>query len=200
MSDKTLSECVQELFGFKVTNGPARFKKTGWFSVGQSVINCLSCSESMWAFRKPYQTQTGVTYHYWALVCSTCKSAFEPAKLDYDKRNLLYESSENKPIQKVTEIQDKAMVKPDEIQDKNKVIKKDELPDVELSLRPCVKCGNRIPRERTMKNPDAIHCVTCLSLLEGDFRQYIDEGIAGTREEHKSIRGENWSDLRDRDT
>jgi len=199
MSNKTVSECTKEQFGFDVSNGPARFRKAGWFSVGRSVSNCPSCSESMWAYRKPYKTKTGATYHYWALVCSICKSAFEPAELNDNKRSLLYESSELKPSKKITEIQDVRKVLLDIRQDTNQELEKNEIIELEQSLRPCVICGERIPRERTLKNPDARHCVTCLSSLEGDFRHYIDEGIAGTREEHKSIRGKIWSDLRNRD-
>jgi len=199
MSNKTVSECTQEHFGFNVTNGPARFKKAGWFSVGRSVSSCPSCSESMWAYRKPYQTKTGATYHYWALVCAVCKSAFEPAELHDEKRSLLYESSELKPSKKITEIQDATIVRKDKLSITNQVFEKNEIIDFDISLRPCVICGQRIPRERTLKNPDARHCVTCLSSLEGDFRHYIDEGIAGTREEHKVIRGKVWSDLRNRD-
>lgn len=199
MSNKTVSECTQEQFGFNVTNGPARFKKSGWFSVGQSVSSCPSCSESLWAYRKPYQTKTGATYHYWALVCAVCKCAFEPAELRDEKRSLLYESSELKPSKKITEIQTATTVKLDKLTDINQVFEKNAIVDFDISLRPCAICGQRIPRERTLKNPDARHCVTCLSSLEGDFRHYIDEGIAGTREEHKVIRGKIWSDSRNRD-
>jgi len=197
MNNKTVSECTHEQFGFNVTNGPARFRKSGWFSVGRSVISCPSCSELMWAYRKPYQTKTGVTYHYWAMVCAICKSAFEPTELDDEKRSLLYESSELKPSK---EIQDPTIVKTDSLSDTNQVFEKNEINDIDLSLRPCVICGQRIPSARTLKNPDARHCVTCLSSLEGDFRHYIDEGIAGTRQEHKEIRGKVWSDLRNRDS
>jgi RNA polymerase-binding transcription factor DksA len=199
MTNKTVSECTQEQFGFNVTNGPARFKKPGWFSVGRSVSSCPSCSESMWAYRKPYQTKIGATYHYWALVCHICKSAFEPAELHDDKRSLLYESSDLKPSKKITEIQDATIFNPDKASDTNQLLEKNDAIDIDLSLRPCLKCGKRIPKERILRIPDARHCVACLSSLEGDFRNYIDEGIAGTREEHKLIRGKNWSDFRNRD-
>ena len=153
MGNKTVSECTHEQFGFNVSNGPARFRKSGWFSVGRSVSSCPSCSESMWAYRKPYQTKTGATYHYWALVCAICKSAFEPAELHDEKRSLLYESSELKPIKKITEIQDGTIVKPDSLPDTDQEFEKNGIIDLDLdlSLRPCVICGQRIPRKNTEK-------------------------------------------------
>jgi hypothetical protein len=45
--------------------------------------------------------------------------------------------------------------------------------------------------------PHALRCAKCQSLVEKyiDYHQYIDEGLAGTREAHKHIRGGLLSDM-----
>ncbi len=61
-------------------------------------------------------------------------------------------------------------------------------------VRLCVECFQSIPQARLLVSPYTYHCTKCLSRLEKriDYHQYIDEGLAGTREEHKHIRGRNW--------
>ena len=65
---------------------------------------------------------------------------------------------------------------------------------------PCVKCGQPIPSARLKAKPDAVRCARCQTLVEqdADYHQYIDEGLAGTREAHKRMRGQDWSDMRKR--
>lgn len=67
-------------------------------------------------------------------------------------------------------------------------------------IRSCVKCGNPIPNARLRVRPDAVRCARCQSFVEqtSDYHRYIDEGLPGTREAHKRMRGQDWSDIRNR--
>lgn len=69
--------------------------------------------------------------------------------------------------------------------------------DESVSARLCVECFQSIPSARLKASPYTHHCTKCLSKLEKrlDYHQYIDEGIAGTREEHKRMRGQDLSDI-----
>jgi RNA polymerase-binding transcription factor DksA len=71
-----------------------------------------------------------------------------------------------------------------------------DLDDVRL----CIDCGVVIPPERVHTIPSVARCVRCQSALEQnrDTRAYIDEGLAGTREGHKRMRGQLWGDMRNR--
>jgi len=57
-------------------------------------------------------------------------------------------------------------------------------------------CGAVIPALRA-KDPSVSRCSGCQSDYEKthDTRRYIDEGIAGTREEHKKMRSQLWNDM-----
>ena len=59
------------------------------------------------------------------------------------------------------------------------------------SARVCLTCTNPISASRLNLVPHALRCAKCQSLLEKniDYHQYIDEGLAGTREAHKLMRG-----------
>ena len=96
---KTVSECAEDVLGVTVEGGPARFRKGGWFSVGGTVSVCPRCKSTLWGFRKPYTTKAGLTFHYWALVCSTCRTAVEPSELGEEHRKRLYRSSELPPAE-----------------------------------------------------------------------------------------------------
>lgn len=67
-------------------------------------------------------------------------------------------------------------------------------------VRLCIDCGVVIPSERLRTVPSVARCVKCQSALEQnrDTRAYIDEGLAGTREDHKRMRGQLWGDMRNR--
>jgi hypothetical protein len=71
-----------------------------------------------------------------------------------------------------------------------------EIEDV-LSTRICLTCTNPISALRLNLVPHALRCAKCQSLLEKniDYHQYIDEGLAGTREAHKHLRGGLLSDM-----
>ena len=67
-------------------------------------------------------------------------------------------------------------------------------------VRLCIDCGVVIPPERVRAVPSVSLCVRCQSFLEQnhDTRAYVDEGLAGTREGHKRMRGQLWGDMRNR--
>ncbi len=61
----------------------AAFKTDGWFAIGITDASCPCCGvHRMPGYRKPYFTKNGDQYHYWALVCVTCRKVFEPTVLD----------------------------------------------------------------------------------------------------------------------
>ena len=71
-----------------------------------------------------------------------------------------------------------------------------EIEDVP-STRICLTCTNPISASRLNVVPHALRCAKCQSLIEKniDYHQYIDEGLAGTREAHKHMRGGLLSDM-----
>lgn len=64
----------------------------------------------------------------------------------------------------------------------------------------CIDCQDIIPENRLRINPNALRCVSCQNTFEKthDTRTKIDEGIAGSREENKKMRGQIWGDIRKR--
>lgn len=64
----------------------------------------------------------------------------------------------------------------------------------------CVECGVVISNARVVAMPTVSRCVKCQSAFEHshDTRQHINEGIAGTRDENKKMRGQLWGDMRNR--
>lgn len=66
--------------------------------------------------------------------------------------------------------------------------------------RLCVECGVVIPSARAIAVPAASRCVKCQSEFEHahDTRPHISEGLAGTREDNKKMRGQLWGDMRNR--
>ena len=76
-----------------------------------------------------------------------------------------------------------------------------EIEDFEIedvpSTRICLTCTNPISASRLNVVPHALRCAKCQSLVEKniDYHQYIDEGLAGTREAHKHMRGGLLSDM-----
>jgi hypothetical protein len=73
-------------------------------------------------------------------------------------------------------------------------------PVASASERLCIECGVVIPPERVRAIPTVSRCMKCQSSLEQthDTRRWIDEGLAGTREGHKKMRGKLLSDMRKR--
>lgn len=65
------------------------------------------------------------------------------------------------------------------------------------TTRPCSECGQAIPEARLLKVPDARFCVACQEKYERthDTRPHIDEGLAGSREDHKRMRAKQWGDM-----
>jgi len=84
------------LFGIDPEGGPARFQKSNWFCVGETVVSCQICSSLLYGFRAPYSSG-GFEYHYWALVCPNCRTAMEPKELGDESRKALYKSSNYTP-------------------------------------------------------------------------------------------------------
>jgi len=74
-----------------------------------------------------------------------------------------------------------------------------KLPKKTSSKRLCRDCGKQIPPARIRVIPNATLCVACQSGLESAAPnrhvRRIDEGLAGTREAHKRIRGRLWGDM-----
>ena len=68
------------------------------------------------------------------------------------------------------------------------------------SSRLCADCGCTISAARLQVSPNASRCVRCQSEYERghDTRPKIDEGLAGTRAEHKRMRAQLWGDMRNR--
>jgi RNA polymerase-binding transcription factor DksA len=69
-----------------------------------------------------------------------------------------------------------------------------------LLIKYCIGCGRCIPPARVELNPNVARCTKCQSEFEQthDTRQKIDEGLAGTRDAHKKMRGQLWGDMRNR--
>jgi len=66
--------------------------------------------------------------------------------------------------------------------------------------RVCIECGAVIPPERVKAIPAVSRCLKCQSSFEQthDTRRRINEGLAGTREGHKKMRGKLWGEMRKR--
>lgn len=64
----------------------------------------------------------------------------------------------------------------------------------------CIDCQKKIPEARLAISPNAVRCVSCQSAFEKthDTRPKINEGLAGTREENKRMRGQIWGEIRGR--
>ena len=64
----------------------------------------------------------------------------------------------------------------------------------------CIDCQKKIPEARLAISPNAVRCVSCQSAFEKthDTRPKINEGLAGTREENKRMRGQIWGEMRGR--
>jgi phage/conjugal plasmid C-4 type zinc finger TraR family protein len=67
---------------------------------------------------------------------------------------------------------------------------------IKNSTRLCCDCGEPIPVKRLEANPDAGRCVECQMEFEGRnphiASRKADEGIAGSREDHKKLRARDW--------
>lgn len=66
--------------------------------------------------------------------------------------------------------------------------------------RLCIECGVVIPQARVVAVPTVSRCVKCQAEFERthDTRPHINEGLAGTRDENKKVRGQLWGDMRNR--
>lgn len=66
--------------------------------------------------------------------------------------------------------------------------------------RLCIECGATIPHARVVAVPTVSRCVKCQSEFEHthDTRPHINEGLGGTRDENKKMRGQLWGDMRNR--
>jgi len=95
-------EAARRTLGVDASGGPARFRKPGWFYIGQAVTSCPECSSTMEAFRAPYSTRAGLRFHYWALLCPHCKLFVEPRDLG-PMRKALYDSSTLRPSDEISE-------------------------------------------------------------------------------------------------
>ena len=63
----------------------------------------------------------------------------------------------------------------------------------------CVDCGNLIPQARVKAIPNVQRCTECQSLNERQnpslVKRKVDEGLAGSRDDHKKMRARQWSDM-----
>lgn len=72
--------------------------------------------------------------------------------------------------------------------------------DIPGDARLCIDCGSIIPAERVKAVPSVSRCIKCQSSFEQSHntRPHIDEGLPGTRDGHKKMRGQLWGDMRNR--
>jgi phage/conjugal plasmid C-4 type zinc finger TraR family protein len=60
----------------------------------------------------------------------------------------------------------------------------------------CIDCGEIIPEARLEISPQTNRCVKCQQALEGKnpntYKRKIDEGLAGSREDHKRLKAREW--------
>lgn len=61
--------------------------------------------------------------------------------------------------------------------------------------RLCRECRQPIPAARLKVVPGATLCVDCKKGADDDSSPRIDEGLAGTREDHKRMRGKQWGEM-----
>ena len=65
--------------------------------------------------------------------------------------------------------------------------------------RYCIDCGKSIPSARLEISPEARRCVQCQRALEGKnpsvHRRRIDEGLAGSRDDHKKLKAREWGSM-----
>lgn len=92
-----LVEAVSQRFGVDVRGMYRRFQDPGWFYTGQVEVTCPRCGTALESFRRPYDTSQG-RYHYWGLLCLTCKVLLAPEDLDRRRRQRLYRSSRHRPV------------------------------------------------------------------------------------------------------
>lgn len=73
-------------------------------------------------------------------------------------------------------------------------------PSTGRTVRLCIDCGLNIPPARVAAVPSVSRCLKCQSAFENtrDTHPRIEEGLAGTREGHKKMRGQQWGDMRNR--
>ena len=66
----------------------------------------------------------------------------------------------------------------------------------------CVDCGQEIPLGRIEALPGVTRCAACQEKLEQGHpelvQRKVDEGLSGSREDHKKMRGKLYSDMRKR--
>ncbi len=66
----------------------------------------------------------------------------------------------------------------------------------------CIDC-EEILKARIRANPNANRCVHCQGLIEiinpSSVKRMVDEGLAGSREDHKKLRANLYSDMRKRE-
>jgi RNA polymerase-binding transcription factor DksA len=68
-------------------------------------------------------------------------------------------------------------------------------------IRFCIECGSSIPKER-IEASNASRCIKCQEEFEKshDTRIKINEGLPGTREGHKRMRGQIWGEIKKRNS
>jgi hypothetical protein len=86
----TLADLVHAEHRIAIEVGLSRFKSEGWFAVGDTAATCPQCGATrLYGYRKPYSNSSGDQYHYWALLCTSCKKVFDPGSLDQLSRQQL---------------------------------------------------------------------------------------------------------------
>lgn len=96
-SNLTVTEAALKELGVSIEVMLARFKRPGWFFVGETIACCPICNRKLAGFRMPYNTSAGKQYYYWALVCPSCACSYEPKELGKDVHAALYKSSTFRP-------------------------------------------------------------------------------------------------------
>lgn len=75
-----------------------------------------------------------------------------------------------------------------------------ESPEPATDARLCIECGVVISQARVVAAPSVSRCVKCQAEFERthDTRPHINEGLAGTRDENKKMRGQLRGDMSNR--
>jgi len=143
----------------------------------------------------PEEASSGEEHRLLKLIYGEAK-ACTPQEKKAESYALLYK---NRPCVEQTKVDNEVNLS------SNGSIDPDALPTGAVKLTPnvklCIDCSNVIPPQRAAIK-GIVRCVACQSKLEksnpGSVERRVDEGIAGTREDNRRARRNNFRDLQRR--
>ncbi len=124
--------------------------------------------------------------------CSKCgsKTVEIKAKLDI-KAKMAYASKKKKKVKRSKKAASKPAIKR----------KKNDMPVSHIKGL-CIDCGKPIRPARLNIDPGVQRCVQCQSSFERSTpaatKRMVDEGLAGSREDHKKLRAREWGAMMNR--